>query len=114
MGEGQRGFESVRYQVEFTQKAFDDFARLPEKVQGKLSLEIDTLSDEPSPRGARKITGFDDCYRIRYGDYRLIYAVIDEHLVILIVRAGHRKDVYRNMSNLSKDTDRRREDENQT
>lgn len=103
----------MRYQVEFTQIAFDEFAHLTEKVQGKLSLVIGALSDEPRPRGARKITGLDDCYRIRYGDYRLIYAVIDEYLVVLIVRAGHRKDVYENMSNLLKRIDRRREDENQ-
>jgi mRNA interferase RelE/StbE len=96
----------VRYRIEFTQKAFDQFAHLPEKTQAKLSSEIDTLSDEPRPHGARKITGLDDCYRIRYGDYRLIYAVIDECLVVLIVRAGHRKDVYKNMSNLYRDTDK--------
>lgn len=91
----------MSYRVEFTEKALLEFSRLPKKVQKKLSEEITALTDDPRPAGARKIKGRNDCYRLRQGDYRLVYAVIDAMLFILIVRAGHRKDVYKGMESLA-------------
>lgn len=101
----------MSYSVEFTAKAFSEFSRLPKKVQEKLSIEITSLADDPRPAGARKIKGQDDCFRLRQGDYRLVYAVIDDRLVILIVRAGHRKDVYKSMESLANRIAKSREPE---
>lgn len=91
----------MSYRVEFTEKALSQFSHLPRKVQEKLSNQITSLADDPRPEGACKIRGQDDCYRVRYGDYRVVYAVFDNRLFILIVRAGHRKDVYKGMESLA-------------
>jgi len=53
------------------------------------------LSDDPFPTGSRKLSGYDDVFRIRVGVYRVIYDVADAALVIIILKIGHRKDVYR-------------------
>lgn len=101
----------MSYRVEFTEKALSEYSRLPKKVQTKLSEEITALADDPRPAGVRKIKGQDDCYRLRQGDYRLVYAVIDDRLFILIVRGGHRKDVYKGMESLANRLSKFREPE---
>ena len=53
------------------------------------------LAQEPYPRGCRKLTGFDDVYRIRVGIYRVVYSVNRRRIVVVILKVGHRKDVYR-------------------
>ncbi|MCX7021694.1 MAG: type II toxin-antitoxin system RelE/ParE family toxin [bacterium] len=57
--------------------------------------KIEQLSPEPRPPGVRKLTDSADRYRIRIGDYRVIYQVEDDRLLILIIRVRHRRDVYR-------------------
>ena len=101
----------MSYQVEFTEKALSEFSRLPKKVQEKLSEEITALTDDPRPAGARKIKGQNDCYPLRQGDYQLVYAVVEDRLFILIVRAGHRKDVYKGMESLANHISKFREPE---
>lgn len=51
----------------------------------------------PRPPGARKLAGEDSFYRVREGDYRIVYAIEDDRLIILVLRIGHRSDVYRNL-----------------
>ncbi len=92
----------MSYRIEFTAKAMDSFAKLPKEIQAKLAEQIDRLAEDPRPAGCRKIAGQDDCYRIRQGDYRIVYAVIQQELYVLIVRAGHRKDIYQRMDGLSR------------
>ena len=53
------------------------------------------LAEDPFPRGARKLTGYDDVYRVRVGRYRILYSVSQGRLVIVILKVGHRKDAYR-------------------
>ncbi len=53
------------------------------------------LGEEPYPTGSRKLTGYDDVFRIRVGVYRIIYSVSGRKLVIVILKIGHRKDIYR-------------------
>jgi mRNA interferase RelE/StbE len=53
------------------------------------------LADAPHPPGSKKFQGGDDLYRLRTGDYRVIYQVAEEHLVVLVVNVGHRRDIYR-------------------
>ena len=53
------------------------------------------LAIEPRPRGARKLAGYDDVFRVRTGRYRVIYSVEEDRLVVLVLKIGHRKDVYR-------------------
>ena len=56
---------------------------------------MDGLAKEPRPKGVKKLSGADDLYRIRVGDYRVVYQIRDDRLIVLVVRIGHRKDVYR-------------------
>jgi mRNA interferase RelE/StbE len=56
---------------------------------------IADLAETPRPDGVRKIVGSEDAYRIRVGDYRIVYKIVDRVLTVFVVRVGHRKDVYR-------------------
>ena len=53
------------------------------------------LGEEPHPAGSRKLMGYDDVFRIRVGVYRIIYSVSGRNLVIVVLKIGHRKDIYR-------------------
>ena len=53
------------------------------------------LGEEPHPPGSRKLTGYDDVFRVRVGVYRIIYSVSGRRLVIIMLKIGHRKDIYR-------------------
>ena len=53
------------------------------------------LADDPFPRGARKLSGYDDVYRIREGRYRILYSASKEKLIVVVLKVGHRRDVYR-------------------
>lgn len=85
------------YHVLFKPSADRSLRRLPEEVQRRIVAAVETLVDTPRPQGSVKLTGADDLYRIRVGNYRVVYAVMDDQLLILILRVAHRKDVYRGM-----------------
>ncbi len=84
-----------RYRVEFTTAAARAIRKLPKNVRSRLLDAIGGLSDEPRPPGARKLAGADLAWRIRLGDYRVIYEVEDDALLVTVVRAAHRREVYR-------------------
>ena len=83
------------YRIEFTSAAARDISKLTEDVQQRLMAKIDALAHEPRPFGVQKLQGRENRYRIRVGDYRIIYEIQDQILVVLIVRIGHRREVYR-------------------
>jgi mRNA interferase RelE/StbE len=56
---------------------------------------IKSLAENPRPRGCHKLRGYNDVYRVRTGVFRVIYSVEEERLLILVVKIGHRKDIYR-------------------
>lgn len=87
----------MRYRIEFSPKAEREFKKLPRPVQVRLKTRIDVLAEEPLPPGAEKLSGEDRLFRIRVGDYRIIYANEDEVLLVLVVKVGHRRDVYRGL-----------------
>jgi mRNA interferase RelE/StbE len=68
--------------------------KLPSDVQARILAAIDSLQDDPRPRGSKKLKGSEE-YRVRVGDYRVIYEIHEKTVVILIVRVSHRKDAYR-------------------
>lgn len=84
-----------RYRVEFTSAAARAIRKLPKNVRTRLLDAIEELSAEPRPVGARKLAGAEIAWRIRAGDYRVIYEVEDDLLVVTVVRAAHRREVYR-------------------
>jgi mRNA interferase RelE/StbE len=85
----------VAYRVELTTKARRELAALPRDAQERIDARILALSEEPRPSGSKKLEGIDDLYRIRVGDYRIVYRVDDKVVVVLVVRIGHRREVYR-------------------
>ena len=68
--------------------------KLPRQIQVRIISRIESLSANPRPPGAIKLSGH-DAYRIRVGDYRVVYSVIDTQLLVIVVTVGNRRDVYR-------------------
>ena len=64
-------------------------------MQLQIGERIDALKADPRPLGSQKLKGQDNLHRIRSGDYRIIYAIRDDQLLVLVVRIGDRKDIYR-------------------
>jgi mRNA interferase RelE/StbE len=87
----------VSYTIKFSRRAERDFRDLPKSVQLKLVPKIDSLADEPRPRGVKKLEGEEELYRIRVGDYRVIYQVQDKALIVLVIKIADRKEVYRHL-----------------
>ena len=83
------------YAVEFSPSARREFRKLAREVQRSLRPRLDALATEPRPAGAKKLKGSDDLWRIRVADYRIIYEIRDRILVVLVMRVGHRREVYR-------------------
>ena len=81
--------------VEFVRSATKDLRGIDRKWISKIIPAIEALADDPRPAGCRKLVGSEYSYRIRVGDYRVIYEIQDLELVVLIVRVRHRRDVYR-------------------
>ena len=84
------------YKVGVLPAARRGLRRLPANVQRRVASRIDGLVNDPRPHGAANIVGPEtDVYRLRVGDYRIVYHVDDESQVVLVLAAGHRRDVYR-------------------
>ena len=80
------------YEVRFTPAADRQISRLPKSIQPRIIAR----ADNPRPRGAKRLTNAEQgTYRVRAGDYRIIYDIQDTMLLVLVVRVGHRRDVYR-------------------
>jgi mRNA interferase RelE/StbE len=85
----------VLYRIELTRRAERDFLALPEVEQRRLARRIDALAGNPYPPGSRKLAGAKNLFRIRSGDYRVIYEVRRSVLLVLVIRVGHRREIYR-------------------
>lgn len=85
----------MAYRIDFTPKAQRDFKALDGSIRGRIARRIDSLAENPLPSGIKKIEGEDELYRLRVGDYRVLYQVRGKVLWVLIVGVGHRRDVYR-------------------
>lgn len=83
------------YEIEISRTAEKQLRNLSERDQLRVVRAALALAEEPYPRGTRKLSGYDDVFRIRVGRFRVLYSVVKNRLVILILKIGHRKDVYR-------------------
>lgn len=83
------------YKVVLVASAAKEFRSLPAGIQRRISAAIDGLSEDPRPRGVRKLAGHERLYRIRVGDYRIVYEIDDEEQVVCITRIRHRREAYR-------------------
>ena len=84
----------MAYRIELKPSAVRALSNLPKKDQRRISAKIDSLAKNPRPRGTEKIEGREDLYCIRSGDYRIIYQVQARVLLILVVKIGHRREIY--------------------
>lgn len=84
-----------RYQVEFKRSAEKAYAKLPADMKRRIASRLRTLEENPRPDGVKKLKGEEDLYRVREGDYRIIYTIEDRVLIVLVVAIGNRRDVYR-------------------
>ncbi|HRQ88281.1 MAG TPA: type II toxin-antitoxin system RelE/ParE family toxin [Bacteroidia bacterium] len=83
------------YRIEWRKSTRKDLRRIaPQEVQRIVSA-VEGLVADPFPSGCAKLSGSERAYRIRVGDYRVIYEVIDDVLIIEIIKVGHRRDVYK-------------------
>ncbi|NJL57653.1 type II toxin-antitoxin system RelE/ParE family toxin [bacterium] len=83
------------YRIEFLKTAQKELRKLPQEMQQRIAVKIDSLLLDPYPPDSKKLKNGNGRFRIRAGDYRIIYCLEDEQLVILVIKIGHRRDVYR-------------------
>lgn len=82
------------YRLTFKKSVSKDLRKIPKKDVGRILRRIEDLAENPRPPEADKLTA-QERYRVRQGDYRIVYEIIDDELVITVVKVQHRKDVYR-------------------
>ena len=85
----------ARYRIEVSATAERQIRKLPRVDQVRVIRVIRGLATDPRPPGCRKLSGHDDVFRVRIGRYRVLYVVEDRRLVIIVLKVGDRKDVYR-------------------
>ncbi len=84
----------AEYTVKLTRKAQKQLDKLPDQIAFPILDDIEALADNPRPFGSKKLKGR-NAYRIRHGNYRVIYDIFDSILIIEVVAVGHRKNVYK-------------------
>ena len=84
-----------RYQIVFLKAAERDFDDLDRHLQKRVGRKIDGLANEPRPDGCMKLAGDENIYRIRIGDYRVLYVIEDSRVLVTVIRVGHRREIYR-------------------
>lgn len=83
------------YSVTIKASAKKELASLPKPIISRIIEAIEALATNPRPNGVRKLTGTNDLYRVRVADYRIVYRIEDDRLIIEVVRVAHRKEVYK-------------------
>ena len=83
------------YKLKLKQTAERDLRRLPTAVLQRINEQILTLRHDPRPSGVKKLQGHQTGWRIRVGDYRMVYQIDDAAQTVTIIRVRHRRDVYR-------------------
>lgn len=82
------------YRLTFKKSVTKDLRGIPQNDIAHILKRIEALADDPRPVGSEKLSGLER-FRVRQGVYRIIYEIQDEELVIIVVKVGHRRDVYR-------------------
>ena len=85
------------YAIEYDPRAAKELGKLDRTVGRRVRMAIDSLAGDPRPNGATTLVGYPHFMRIRVGDYRVIYAIEDNRLIVLVVHIAHRREVYRGL-----------------
>jgi len=84
-----------RYTIQIAPSAERALAALDRPAQRRIASRIDALAENPRPAGVKKLQGEPNTWRVRVGDYRVLYTVEDNRLLVVVVKVGHRSHVYR-------------------
>ncbi|MCK7543600.1 type II toxin-antitoxin system RelE/ParE family toxin [Marinobacter bryozoorum] len=86
----------AKYRLVFRKSVSKDLRSIANQDVARILKRMKALEDDPRPPGSEKLSGLER-YRVRQGNYRIVYEVIDDQLVVIVVRIGHRKDVYKRL-----------------
>ena len=84
-----------RYRIEFKPSAEKSLAKLPTGLQKRIVRAVELLAATPRPHGVVKMAGDENLWRIRAGDFRVVYEIHDRVLLVMVLRVGHRREIYR-------------------
>lgn len=87
----------AQYKVFFKKSVEKDLKIIPKRDLSKILKKIDSLHVDPRPAGSEKLTG-QERYRIRQGNYRIVYSIQDYELTVWVIKVGHRRDIYKKIS----------------
>ena len=85
----------MAYTVNIFPAALKALQEIPTKHREKIRNKIDGLAENPRPPGVKRLKGGEGYYRIRSGDYRILYLIVEAKLLVLVVKIGNRRDVYK-------------------
>jgi len=85
----------MKYTVHMDGRVRRTLDRLPGDLYGRMVRKLEALEENPRLFGVEKLAGAEDLYRVRVGDWRIVYAIRDRKLVVIVIRIGNRRDVYR-------------------
>ena len=88
----------MKYSVEFKKSAAKTLRKLPQSVKKRIIDKLSEIENSPPPSVETKLIGNNPFHRIRVGDYRIIYEIQNDILVILVIKIGHRRDIYKHLS----------------
>ncbi|MCB1107818.1 MAG: type II toxin-antitoxin system RelE/ParE family toxin [Chlamydiia bacterium] len=87
----------MKYKIQLKRSVIKALKSFPKRDLKKVAKKIDSLEQDPIPKDSKKIKGEEDLYRVRVGDYRILYFLQRSVLTILVIRVAHRKDVYNDL-----------------
>lgn len=87
----------MKYSVEVSKSAARSLRKITPQIRHQIYAALKELEHTPRPVGVRKVVGAEDTWRIRVGNYRVVYTIKDNKLLVVVVRVGHRREVYRNL-----------------
>lgn len=85
------------YSIEYKKSVEKELRKLPSTQLKNIITKISALARNPRPTGSVKLRGASNLFRIRFADYRIIYQVHDDKLIVLVVKVGHRREIYRDL-----------------
>lgn len=83
------------YEVRLSERAKKQLKKLEKATQARILIAAKLLATNPRPQKSRQLAGFDSLFRVRVGDYRIVYTIEDTELIVLVIQVGHRRDVYK-------------------
>ncbi len=85
----------MKFRVELAPPARKQIAGLDKTIATRILRKLDELAEDPRPAGCKKLQGDDNLWRVRVGDYRIVFSIFDDVLLVIVARIAHRRDVYR-------------------